>query len=424
MTVETLLDLIHRSPTPLHAHNTVVGLLKEDGFFPFQGNGAASAGNWFVSRNGTALVAFRLPEHVDPEKVAFRISAAHGDSPCFRLKAAATLKGRETRLNTEPYGGSVYSTWMDVPLGLAGRLTVRTEKGLENRLIYIDRPVALIPNTPPHLRPMNDGLALNPACDLVPMFGDDTADFEEFLANEVGVSQGEIAGWDLSLVSCEKGFVFGPRGEFVTAPRLDDLECVFTCLEGFLAAAVPENVIPVFALFDNEETGSLSYAGAAGTLLKDVLVRILPDENLRQEALKRSFFVSADNAHALHPNHPELYDPHNAPLMNCGVAVKYNASQRYMSDGFSGAVFSEICKKNNIPVQVYSNRSDKRGGSTLGNLSEAQVPVRGVDIGAAQLAMHSARETGGSRDVDYMARALKAFYEADFTLNDDGIQWN
>ncbi len=425
MTVEMLLALIRRSPTPWHACQTVREMLEAKGFSPLAGNGPAPAGDFFVTRNGTALIAFRLPEHFDPETVAFRISAAHGDSPCFRLKANPTLKGgRETRLNTEPYGGSIHSTWMDVPLGLAGRVTVRTEKGLENRLVYLDRPVALIPNTAPHLRPMNDGLVLDPKCDLVPLFGGAEADFEAFLAAEMGVEKEAVAGWDLSLVSCEKGFTFGPENEFITSPRLDDLQCVFSCLEGFCEAKIPQNSIPVYALFDNEETGSLSYAGAAGTLLKDVLARILPDETLRQEALKRSFFVSADNAHALHPNHPELYDSQNAPVMNGGVVVKYNAAQRYMSDGFAGAVFAEICRKNGLPVQVFANRSDKRGGGTLGNLSEAQVPVRGVDIGAAQLAMHSARETAGARDVAYMAQTLKAFYEADFALNDDGILWN
>ncbi|MBQ1965521.1 MAG: M18 family aminopeptidase, partial [Clostridia bacterium] len=350
--------------------------------------------------------------------------AAHGDSPCFRLKPNGVLNGNMTRLNTEPYGGSILSTWMDVPLGLAGRVMVRTAEGLQAKLLYIDRPVAVIPNTAPHLRPMNDGLTLDPKCDLIPLFGEGESDLLGLIAEELGVDSDAIVGWDLSLISPEKGFVFGQKGEFITSPRLDDLECVYTCLDGFLAAKTPANVIPVFALFDNEETGSLSYAGAAGTLLKDVLSKILPDPQTLQSALARSFFVSADNAHALHPNHPELYDGTCAPVMNGGVVIKYNASQRYMSDGFCGAVFLEICKKAGVPTQVYCNRSDKRGGSTLGNLSEAQVPVRGVDIGLAQLAMHSARETAGSRDIALMVQAITAFYQADFTLSEDGILWN
>lgn len=424
MNVEMLLDLIHRTPTAFHAKKNVADLLGQAGFVEARPEEAPAPGNWYASRNGSALIAYRIPETFDPQKISFRISAAHGDSPCFRLKPNGLLKGSVTRLNTELYGGFIHSTWMDVPLGLAGRVTVRTGEGLRTCLVHIDRPVALIPNTAPHLRPMNDGLVLDPKCDLVPLFGEGEADLNALLAESLGVASDAIAGWDLSLVSCCNGFTFGPKGEFVTSPRLDDLECVYTCLDGFLSAKIPENVIPVFALFDNEETGSLSYAGAAGTLLKDVIARILPDEGIRTAALTRSFFVSADNAHALHPNHPELYDGGNAPVMNGGVVIKYNAAQRYMSDGFAGAVFGEICRKAGVPTQVFANRSDKRGGSTLGNLSEAQVPVRGVDIGAAQLAMHSARETAGSRDVEYLSAAMTAFYQADFTLSDDGIQWN
>lgn len=426
MKVETLLDLIHRTPTPWHAAENVKEILCKAGYVPVLQSDidAITNGSWFTVRNGTGLIAFRIPETFDPAQVCFRISAAHGDSPCFRIKPNGTLKGNVTRLNTEPYGGMILSTWLDVPLGLAGRVMVRTEQGLSARLLHVDRPVAVIPNTAPHLRSMNDGLTLDPKCDLVPLFGDGEADLLQLLADELKVLPSEIVGWDLSLVSCCKGFVFGQKGEFVTSPRLDDLECVYTCLDGFLSAKTPENVIPVFALFDNEETGSLSFSGAAGTLLKDTLARILPDDTVRQGALARSFFVSADNAHALHPNHPELYDGQNAPVMNGGVVIKYNASQRYMSDGFAGAVFAEICNKAGVPTQVYCNRSDKRGGSTLGNLSEAQVPVRGVDIGAAQLAMHSARETAGSLDVEYLSKAMTAFYQSDFTLSDDGVQWN
>ena len=426
MNVEMLLDLIHRTPTAWHAVSNVAEILEKSGFTALaQGDRSLpGSGNWYLSRNGSALIAFRIPETFDPESVSFRISAAHGDSPCFRLKPNGALKGSVTRLNTELYGGGIHFTWTDVPLGLAGRVMLRTEDGIRVRLIHVDRPVAVIPNTAPHMRPKNDGMTLDPKCDLIPLFGDGEADFGQWLAEELSVEPETVIGWDLSLVSCCKGFTFGPKGEFVTSPRLDDLECVYTCLDGFLAATAPENVIPVYALFDNEETGSLSYAGAAGTFLRDALARILPDEAQRQAALARSFFVSADNAHALHPNHPELSDGQNAPVMNGGVVIKYNAAQRYMSDGFSGAVFAEICRRAGVPTQGFANRSDKRGGGTLGNLSEAQVPVRGVDIGAAQLAMHSARETAGSRDVEYMAKALTAYYEADFVLTDGGIRWN
>lgn len=424
MNAELLLDLIDRSPTPFHAVATAKDLLTQAGYAPVPTDGTPyGAGLWYAERNGSALIAFRIPENVNPATVSFRISAAHGDSPCFRLKPNHQLQGAYSRLNTEVYGGSIYHTWTDVPLALAGRVTVREETGLVSRLVHLNRPVAVIPNTAPHLRPMNSGLELNPASDLIPLYGA-SGDILDQVAAELGVERDAIVGQDLSLVSYGKGFVFGPEGEYIFSPRLDDLECVFTCLDGLLSSKSPENVISVFALFDNEETGSLSYAGAASTLMRDVLARILPDEGQRQDALARSFFVSADNGHAIHPNHPELSDAKNAPTLNGGVVLKYNASLRYVSDGFTGALFGEICRRADVPVQIFANRSDKPGGSTLGRLSEAQVPLRGIDIGAAQLAMHSARETAGSRDVEYLARAMTAFYSENFTLSADGVQWN
>jgi len=426
MNVEMLLDMIERTPTCWHAAENVAHILEKSGFRRIAASDpdAFVAGNWFTGRNGTALIAFRIPENMDVNTVSFRITAVHGDSPCFRLKPNPKKGGKLRTLNVERYGGGILSTWMDRPLTLAGRVTLRGENGLETRLLYVERPVAVMPSVAIHLTRDSSASQLNPAVDTVPLFSDGDLSVEELIASETGVDAGAVVGWDLSLVPWGRGFTFGKDGEFVSAPRLDDLECVYTCLDGFLGAELPGNTVPVYALFDNEEVGSLSYAGAAGTLLRDVLARILPDEGQRQAALARSFFLSADNAHALHPNHPELSDRDNAPVMNGGVVVKYNAMQKYVSDGFSGAVFSEICRRAQIPVQVYANRSDKPGGSTLGNLSEGQVPVRGVDIGAAQLAMHSAWETAGSRDVESLTAAVKAFYSADFTLSEDGIQWN
>ena len=426
MNVEMLLDLIGKSPTAFHAVATVKDLLLQAGFAPLTGvsDGLPAAGDYFVERNGSSLIAFRVPENYDPSRLSLRVSAAHGDSPCFRLKPNALLNGAYGRLNTELYGGFIYSSWMDRPLALAGRVMVRSSQGISARLAFVDRPVAVIPNTAPHLRDMNGGLVLDPKCDLVPLFGAKDADLMSMIASSVDAEACDVVGWDLSLVAQGKGFTFGPEEEFICSPRLDDLECVYTCLDGFLSAPIPEHTVPVFALFDNEETGSLSYAGAAGTLMKDFVSRVLPGEAFRQQVLSRSFFVSADNAHGLHPNHPELSDGQNVPLLNGGPAVKYNACQRYVSDGFSGAVFSEICRRAEVPVQVFANRSDKRGGSTLGNLSEAQVPLRGVDIGAAQLAMHSAWETAGSLDVEWMTKAMTALYACDFSLSADGVSWN
>lgn len=426
MNVEMLLDLIQKTPTAWHAVSNASALLRESGFLPLPEGGAEcpGPGAWYTVRNGCALTAFRIPESMDKKSVSFRISAAHGDSPCFRLKPNGTLGGSVSRLNAERYGGGIWSTWMDAPLSLAGRVTLRTGQGLRTELLYVEKPAAVIPSLPIHLnREANGGVALDPTSDLVPVLGESGFDLLDLISRETGASAGEIAGYDLALVVAGRGFTFGKNGEFCTSPRLDDLECVYTCLDGFLSAEIPENTIPVFALFDNEETGSLTYAGARGTFLRDTLARILPEASLRRGAFARSFFVSADNAHGLHPNRPDRYDSENAPRLNGGPVVKYNAAQKYVTDGFSGAVFSEICRRAGIPVQVFANRSDLPGGSTLGNLSEGQVPVRGVDIGAAQWAMHSARETAGSRDVEYLSAAMKAFYSADFTLTEDGILW-
>ena len=424
MNCEELLQKIAETPTPWHAVKNIRATLEENGF-SFRSPSDCSpetAGKRYTVRNGSALIAYRIPNNVDPATVAFRITASHGDSPCFRLKPNGSLRGAYARLNAEPYGGGIYATWTDCPLGLAGRLSVRKGAEISTELFSSERAVAVIPNVAPHLQSGSTGL--DPKCDLIPLFGGSEADLKDFLAEESGIPKEDIVGWDLSLVIPERGKIFGAKNEFMISPRLDDLECAYTCLDGFLSADFPADVIPVYALFDNEETGSVSFSGAAGTFLKDTLARILPDPLVLQGALSRSFFVSADNAHALHPNHPELYDGENAPVLNGGVVVKYNAAQRYMSDGFSGAVFAEICRSAKVPVQVFANRSDKRGGSTLGNLSETQVPVRGVDIGAAQLAMHSARETAGCKDVEYLANAIKAFYSADFTISDDAVRRN
>lgn len=423
MTAEALLTQIRRSPTVWHVVANLTEILKKQGYALFSPeiSGNYPAGKFYTVRNGSCLIAFRIPEDFDVTRAAFRISAVHGDSPALRLKPEGQASGSVGRLSAEVYGGAILSTWLDRPLSLAGRVTVRSEKGLTSRLVDFARPMAIIPNTAPHLRDMKS--APDPRTDLVPVFSE-SCDFRSLLADPLQVDRDQIAGWDLFLTAAEPGTVFGPKGEWISSPRLDDLQCVYPCLDGFLSEVPHPNTVPMFALFDNEETGSLSYCGAAGTALADLLAGIIPDSVLRNGALFRSFFVSADNAHGLHPNHPELSDPDHAPRLNGGVVLKYNASQRYMTDGFSGSVFSELCRKEDVPVQFYANRSDLRGGSTLGNLSEAQVPVRGVDIGAAQWAMHSAVETAGAFDVEYLSKAMTAFYRSDFRLTEDRFLWN
>ncbi len=276
----------------------------------------------------------------------------------------------------------------------------------------------MIPNVAIHMnRDMNKGVEYNVQTDMLPLYGEAGQDgaFQEMIAKAAGMESGDILGSDLFLYNREKGRVFGAKGEFLCAPRLDDLECVYASLQAMLCA-VPERYINLMIVFDNEEVGSTTRQGAASTFLQDTLKRIClamgGGENDYHRLLADSFMISADNAHAVHPNHPEKADPTNRPYLNGGIVIKYHGSQKYTTDAVSAAVMKEICKRAEVPWQTYANRSDIAGGSTLGNLSAAQVPVRTADIGLPQLAMHSAYETAGARDVEYMIRAMECFYKA------------
>ena len=318
----------------------------------------------------------------------------------------------------ERYGGMLISTWLDRPLSIAGRVVVETEKGVQVKLVDIDRDLLMIPNVAIHMnRSANDGYKWNPATDTLPLMGSKEAKgkLSEILEEAAG---GKILGHDMYLYIRQKSSIWGLNEEYISSAALDDLECAWACTQGFLAA--PEtSAIPVLCVFDNEEVGSSSAAGAAGDLLESVLVRICEARELDIfRLLANSFMVSADNGHALHPNHPELADAANAPIMGGGVVIKFNASQRYCTDGFSAAVFRRICGKADVPTQTYCNRADIAGGSTLGNISLHHVSVPTIDIGVAQLAMHSCFETGSVADAVHLKNALAAFYGS--VLADDG----
>ena len=372
-------------------------------------------GKYYFLRGGTALMAFRIPE-ADPK--GFLISASHSDRPCFKLKENAELTGTYTRLAVERYGGQILSTWLDRPLSLAGRVMVETETGMESRLLDIDRDLMLIPNVAIHMnRQVNEGYKWNPAVDLLPLLGGKSAagKLEKLLEEAAG---GKILGHDLFLYIREKARVWGMDNEYLSSAALDDLECVWCCTQGFLKAA-GSSAIGVLCVFDNEEVGSGSVQGAASTLLADTLERICSTLRLdRMGMLSQSFLVSADNGHALHPNHPELADPTNAPLPGGGVVLKFNATLRYCTDGLSAALFRKICEKAGVSTQTYCNRADIAGGSTLGNISQTQVSIPTVDIGLAQLAMHSCYETGAVADALALEDAMTAYYSS--TLTTDG----
>ena len=364
-------------------------------------------GKYYMTRSGTAIMAFRVPNGTPK---GFMMSASHSDRPCFKVKENGELKGNYTRLAVERYGGMLIAPWLDRPLSIAGRVLVETDNGVEMKLINIDRDLLLMPNVAIHMnRQANEGYKWNPAVDTLPLMGgkDAAGKLEKLLEEAAG---GKILGHDMYLYVREKGSIWGLENEYISSAALDDLACAWLCTQGFLKAADTES-IPVLCVFDNEEVGSSSLQGADSDLLGLLLKRICGSLGLKLEnMLSQSFMLSADNAHAIHPNHPEFADPNNAPVVNKGVVLKFNANQRYTTDGVSAAIFRKLCGKANVPVQTYCNRADLAGGSTLGNISLTHVSVQSADIGLPQLAMHSCYETAGVQDAIWMEEALSAFY--------------
>lgn len=405
-----LFDFIESSPTAFQTVDTVKGALLSEGYTElYEGEewSLSEGGKYFVIRNGSSLIAFRYNSSLK----SFMICATHSDSPSFRLKLSYEKGSKYTVCDTEKYGGMLYYSWLDRPLSLAGRVAVKKENGIETRLVNIKRDLFVIPSVAIHLnREVNSSLVLNPARDLLPLAGmKKPSGLMELIADEAGVRAENIVSHDLFLYVRESGRTFGVSDEFISSPRLDDLECVFASLKAFLKADATDNV-PVMAIFDNEEVGSETKQGAASTFLFDTLSAIA-NGKLRI-MLANSFMVSADNAHALHPLHPELSDAENAPLLNGGVVIKYNANQRYATDGVSAAIFSDIAASAGAKIQRYSNRADIVGGSTLGSISDTRVSIMTADVGLAQLAMHSAVESAGAEDLCEMVKALTAFYSS------------
>lgn len=444
-----LKKFLDESPVGLYAAANIRRMLLENGYTECQEGSEWSlvpGGRYFVMRNGSAVIAFQIPE--EGSWAGFQIAASHLDSPTFRIKSNAEIvvENRYVTLNVEKYGGMLLAPWLDRPLSAAGRVLVRTEDGIETRLVNIDRDLMIIPNVAIHmnreinngykwdmkqdLRPLLAGVqapdAANPEA-AVPAADKSTEDigtiFRRLVAEEAGVSLEDVLDTDLYLYNREKASVIGLNGEFISSGRLDDLQCAFGTLKGFLAAR-PEKSIAVYCAFDNEEVGSMTKQGADSSFLRCILERISAALGRSRDgfmaSLSSSFMISADNAHAVHPNHPELEDPSHRPVPNGGIVIKYSANQKYTTDAVSGAVMKEICRKAGVPVQIFYNRSDLPGGSTLGNISTTQLSLNTVDIGLAQLAMHSAYETAGVKDTEYLARASEVFFSGAVTGTGDG----
>ena len=422
-----LMDFLDSSVTMFHAINECEKVLQKSGFIylPENEKWDINKGKYYTKRNSSSLIAFDIAEG----DYHFQISAAHSDSPTFKLKDKPIIEANGyLKLNVEGYGGMINATWLDKPLTLAGRVMVNTDTGIETRLLHINRDLFIIPNVPIHFnREINKGFAFNNQVDMLPIFSAGNlkeSDFDNMIAKELGIESGDILAKDLYLVNRQKAAIIGFDNELISSGRLDDLECVYTSLRGFVEAE-NKNHINVFAVFDNEEVGSITKQGAMSTFLASTLDRVNTAFGKSKEeyymAIAKSILISCDNAHAVHPNHPELFDVKNRPGLNQGIAIKESANQKYTTDAFSRAILKKILEKKNIPYQTFAKRSDIAGGSTLGNLSNTVVSMNAVDIGLPQLAMHSAYETAGAKDVGYAFETLKAFFEANIDIKDDKV---
>lgn len=425
---EKLLTFLENSPTSFHAVENMAARLRGEGFEELKEADCWSieaGGRYFVTRNMSSLIAFRVP---GKDFTGFQIISSHSDSPTFKIKENPEMKveGRYVKLNVEKYGGMLCAPWFDRPLSIAGRLVVRTADGLQTKLVNVDRDLVMIPNLAIHMnRKVNDGYAYNAQSDMLPLYGGEAAagTLMKTVAQSAGVAEEDILGHDLYLYNRMKGSVWGAGEEFFSCGRIDDLQCAFGSLEGFLAGGNPHSV-SVHAVLDNEEVGSTTKQGAASTFLLDTLKRLNTALGRTEEqyltALASSFMVSADNAHGVHPNYTDKADPTNRPYLNGGIVIKFNANQKYTTDAVSAAVFRSICEKACVPVQTFTNRSDMAGGSTLGNISNTHVALNTVDIGLPELAMHSPYETGGVLDTEYLIRAAKEFFSTGLKADGDG----
>ena len=430
--INRLLSFLDASPVNFLAVKNIADMLEAGGFRrlnPALPIGTVNAGDrFFVTKNDSSIFAFRIGAKPLAD-VGFHMICAHADSPTFRIKPNAEMlcEGGLVKLNTEVYGGPIMSTWFDRPLTLAGRVIVRSQDVMQPQtmLLHIKRPLLQISNLAIHFnRQVNDGVKLSKQKDVLPLLGQINSQLEagnllmnvivEELNKQRPIQQEDILDFDLYLADTTPACTFGAHNEFISAGRLDDLSMCFAGLEAMLAAHDTDTT-QVLAIFDNEETGSQTKQGAGSPFLSYMLKRIaLAQTNTEEayyQAVERAFMISADNAHAWHPNYAEKYDPTNHPMLGGGPVIKFNAAQKYASDAASAAVFAGLCAKADVPCQRFVNHSDVAGGSTLGNILASSIPLRGVDMGNAILAMHSCRETGSVRDHEYCVKVFTEFFE-------------
>ncbi len=480
---EGLLEFLDASPNAYFAVDNVRKMLNGHGFTELreQDGWELKAGeSYFVTRNGSALIAFRIPKaeelgsayainanvsgkhagtceshanvsglhagtsgfeaesrglHVNncascADIPGFQMMVSHSDSPCFKIKLNAEIEVEDNyiKLNTEKYGGMLMAPWFDRPLSVAGRVVADTGDGVEVRLVNIDRDLLIIPNLAIHMnREANDGYKYNAQVDMLPLCGDMSSKggFKRLIAEAAGVDESSLLDADLYLYNRMKGTRLGINNEFIASGRLDDLQCAYASIMGLIGSE-PKGSIALCCIYDNEEVGSGTKQGAASTFLKDTMARVLQGlrfgTDILQRSIAKSFMVSADNAHSVHPNHTDKADPTNRPYMNKGIVIKYSANQKYTTDAVSGAIFRKLCDAAGVPYQSFANRADMPGGSTLGNISTAQVAVNTVDVGLAELAMHSPYETAGAFDTAYLIEAAKALFSSTIECDGDAVR--
>lgn len=412
--MKNLFEFIKAAITPYHTVEEIKKILIASGYTELseKSDDFSDGGSHFVIKDGSAIIAFRGEE----KDAGFVITASHNDTPTFKVKCSEN-GGSYAKLAVERYGGMIMPSWLDRPLSVAGRVTLRTPLGISTRLVNLDKNVCSIPNVAIHFnRSVNDGYKYNPAVDMLPLFSlSPDTDLTVLIAKTLDVRKEDILTSDLYLYNRDEPTQFGAHDELILSPRLDDIACVYTSLTAFLNAK-DSGSVSVLAVFNNEEVGSDTKQGANSTFLDDTLYKIAGSREKYNSMLADSFMVSADNAHAKHPNHPELSD-RSAPILGGGVVIKHNANQKYTTDAVSDAVFRVICERSSVAVQDFYNRADIVGGSTLGSISDTKVSIPTVDIGIAQLAMHSAVECAALSDFDAMIAALTELYSSTLSFD-------
>ncbi|WP_373844531.1 M18 family aminopeptidase [Clostridium sp.] len=423
---EELINYIYESPTAFHAVKNAVNLLKESGFIEIKEDNSwnlKKEGKYFITKNDSALIAFTVGNG-KIEKDGFKVIGAHTDSPCFKIKPNSDInvENNYIKINTEVYGGPILNTWMDRPLAMAGRIVLKSENPFypHRLLINIAKPLMIIPNLAIHMnREVNSGIKLSKQKHMLPLLSliDSNSKSKHYLtqiiSEELSIAKEDILDFDLFLYEFDKGTMAGSNKEFISSSRLDDLSMVYSGIKSISNTKI-KNSTNVMVCFDNEEVGSTTKQGANSPMLLSFLERICLNLGKNKDdfyrAISKSFMISCDLGHALHPNYIEKSDPVNRPIINKGPIIKISASQSYTTDGVSGAIYKSICDRADIPVQIFVNHSDERGGSTIGPISSSHINMTCVDMGIPILSMHSIRELAGVKDYIYAMNSFKTFY--------------